>query len=230
MKTLLSSLLAFLIYFNAYAGGLPCLTYNISGTVTNATCVGLNNGSIKITDVGSVGGAFQTSTKPLLISEIFSNPNGNDSPFEFVELVATKNIDFSVTPYTVIFNNNGSAGANGWVQGGQITYAFSITTGTVTAGQVVYVGGSSMVATGTQLRVLNTSLGGDGGIGAFAGRHVLALPHQLRCDEVGVEFEAGDCRQPGPVRGQPSIGLFRLARSARGRLFIARLATPSLDG
>lgn len=162
MKTLLSSLLAFLIYFNANAG---CFTYNISGTVTNATCVGLNNGSIKITDVGSVGGAFQTSTKPLLISEIFSNPNGNDSPFEFVELVATKNIDFSVTPYTVIFNNNGTAGANGWVQGGQITYAFSITTGTVTAGQIVYVGGNSMVATGTQLRVLNTSLGGDGGIG-----------------------------------------------------------------
>lgn len=162
MKTLLSSLLAFLIYFNANAG---CFTYNISGTVTNATCVGLNNGSIKITDVGSVGGAFQTSTKPLLISEIFSNPNGNDSPFEFVELVATKDINFSVTPYTVIFSNNGTATTDGWIEGGQITYAFSITTGTVTAGQVVYVGGSSMVATGTQLRVLNTSLGGDGGIG-----------------------------------------------------------------
>ena len=37
-------------------------------------------------------------TKGLLISEIFTNPSGNDSPFEYVELIATTNINFATTP------------------------------------------------------------------------------------------------------------------------------------
>ncbi len=96
------------------------------------------------------------SNPGLLISEILTNPNGNDSPFEYVELIATQNIDFSVTPYSVVFANNGTATTNGWIAGGAITYGFNITSGTVKAGDVVYVGGSSMTPTGTKLRTINT--------------------------------------------------------------------------
>jgi hypothetical protein len=104
----------------------------------------------------------------LVISEIFVNPSGTDSPFEWVELVATTNIDFSVTPYTVITANNGNATASGWINGGTLTYAFEITTGTVAAGNVVYVGGTSMIPTGPRLREINTATtGGDGGIGSL---------------------------------------------------------------
>lgn len=87
---------------------------------------------------------------------MLTNPAGTDSPFEYVELIATQTIDFSVTPYAVVFSNNGTAIASGWIAGGTLTYGFSITTGTVNAGDVVYVGGSSMIPTGTKLRTINT--------------------------------------------------------------------------
>jgi hypothetical protein len=99
----------------------------------------------------------------LIISEALPNPAGTDSPFEFVELVATRTINFSVTPYTVVVCNNGTGNAQGWVSGGVLSYAFEINTGTVSAGNVVYVGGTSMVATGTILRSINTgTTAGDG--------------------------------------------------------------------
>ena len=103
--------------------------------------------------------------KSLLISEILTNPNGNDSPFEYVELLATTNINFVTTPHTIVFTDNGTATSNGWKAGSSVTYAFLINTGSVTAGQVVYVGGSSMAPLsngGLALRVKNTgSSNGD---------------------------------------------------------------------
>jgi predicted extracellular nuclease len=93
----------------------------------------------------------------LLISELLANPSGNDSPFEYVELIATQPIDFSVTPYAVVFSNNGTANTSGWIAGSALTYGFSITSGSVSAGDVVYVGGSSMIPTGTKLRMINTA-------------------------------------------------------------------------
>jgi uncharacterized protein (TIGR02145 family) len=95
-----------------------------------------------------------------------------------VELVATKTINFTLTPYTVIFSNNGMGTSKGWVEGNipsppprNSTYAFLIDSGIVQAGDVVYVGGNLMTPTGILLRVKNTSAdNGDGGIGgAFTG-------------------------------------------------------------
>jgi hypothetical protein len=106
----------------------------------------------------------------LLISEVLPNPGGTDSPFEFVELRATRTINFAATPYSLVVNNNGTANANGWIAGGGLTYGFNITTGTVNAGDVVYVGGSSMIATGPKLRTINTgTTAGDSFGNAAAG-------------------------------------------------------------
>src|SRR5688572_26201036 len=104
----------------------------------------------------------------LLISEYLANPSGTDSPLEFVELVATENINFALTPYSVVFGNNGTATANGWVAGGDVTYGFSITSGSVSRGDVVYVGGSSMAPTGTKLRVIDTATTPGDGFGNAA--------------------------------------------------------------
>jgi len=99
----------------------------------------------------------------LVISEFFINPSGNDLNLEWVELIATSNIDFTATPYTVVVNNNGTATANGWIAGGGLSYGFQINTGSVTAGQVVYVGGSGMAPTGTRIRTIDvTTTAGDG--------------------------------------------------------------------
>ncbi|WP_341903789.1 choice-of-anchor I family protein [Fluviicola taffensis] len=99
----------------------------------------------------------------LVISEFYINPPSSDNNLEWVELKATKNIDFSLTPYTVVVNNNGTATANGWIAGGTISYGFQISTGTVTAGDVVFVGGNGMVVTGTKIRIIDvTTTPGDG--------------------------------------------------------------------
>lgn len=111
-----------------------------------------------------------TQNPGLVISEIYCNPPGSDSPFEWVELKALKNIDFSQQPYTIVVNNNGTATGNGWVEGGSITYAFQINSGSITAGQVAYVGGSQMAPTGIQLRSIHTgTTAGDGFGNANAG-------------------------------------------------------------
>ena len=104
----------------------------------------------------------------LVISEILPNPAGTDSPFELIELVATRTINFTATPYTVVVCNNGTANASGWVAGGSLSYAFEVNTGTVNAGDVVYVGGSSMVTAGTVLRSINTGTTNGDGFGNFA--------------------------------------------------------------
>lgn len=110
---------------------------------------------------------ISTAQNPgLVISEILANPAGTDSCKEYVELIATQNINFSLTPYTIIVNNNGSANSNGWVAGGSLSYAFSINSGSISAGSVAYVGGSCMTPTASQLRTLNVKyLNGDWNIG-----------------------------------------------------------------
>jgi len=84
--------------------------------------------------------AFVTATSAgsaLLISEFLANPNGSpDSPREFVELLATENIDFHKTPYCVVFTSNGKADERGWVGGGSKTYGFNITSGIISRGGV----------------------------------------------------------------------------------------------
>ena len=143
----------------------------LTNTTQNVSCYGGNNGSI---NVSVASDTIPANYSPgLLISELHTNPSGNDSPFEWVEMVATDYINFTQTPYTVFVSNNSPATSKGWLQGGlssptvNSTYAFQISTGTVAPGDVVYVGGSSMAPTGTKLRVINTAnTGGDGGIGS----------------------------------------------------------------
>jgi len=104
----------------------------------------------------------------LIISEVHVNPAGNDSPFEYAEFRVSKYIDFSITPYSVVVCNNGTALSSGWISGGVLTYGFNINTGIVNAGDVVYVGGSSMAPMGVKIRAINTATANGDGFGTFA--------------------------------------------------------------
>lgn len=161
------------------------ITINYTTSTTPVTCYGGSDGSATITSI--TGGVyFNSSTKGLLISEVYANPLGTDSAYEFVELLATRFIDFSTTPYTVIFCNNGTATASGWIAGTSRSYAFQINSGTVNAGDVVYVGGTQMIPLTNRIRVINTvSTGGDGGIGNAATSGVLGNGG-VNCDGVAV--------------------------------------------
>lgn len=108
----------------------------------------------------------------IAISAFLPNTAGTDAPYEYVQLIATENIDFSATPYTVVWLNNGTATVKGWVVGGNVSYAFNLTSGTVNKGDVFYVGGSGKLINGSGstdisslnwIRAINTaSTAGDG--------------------------------------------------------------------
>jgi hypothetical protein len=71
---------------------------------------------------------------------------------------STQATNFSTTPYGVVFEDSTDTPSNGWITGGAVTYGFNITSGTVNAGDVVYVSGSSMAPVSTKLRTINTAI------------------------------------------------------------------------
>ncbi|KKO91906.1 hypothetical protein AAW12_08285 [Sphingobacterium sp. Ag1] len=89
------------------------------------------------------------------ISGFASDVKGGDGNYEYVQLLAIEDIDFSKTPYAVIVSNNANAStptgipAKGWATGGMRTYKLNITSGTVTKGQYFYVGGKYKLINGS---------------------------------------------------------------------------------
>ncbi|MEY4817205.1 MAG: hypothetical protein RLZZ162_4278, partial [Verrucomicrobiota bacterium] len=149
----------------ADAGTFDVVVTNAVGTATSTPAVSLT--------------VSAATAAPLVISGFMANPAGTDSPYEYVQLVATQPINFATTPYSVVFLNNGTAGANGWILGGATTYGITINTGSVAKGDVVYVGGSGKLINGvattdisgaTWLQAVNTSTAGSGfGSGSSSG-------------------------------------------------------------
>jgi hypothetical protein len=68
---------------------------------------------------------------------------------EYIQLLATRDIDFSVTPFSVVTHNTNSAylptgvPANGWATTGRRSYKFDLKTGTVSKGEYFYIGGNT---------------------------------------------------------------------------------------
>lgn len=91
---------------------------------------------------------------PIIITGFMSDVAGSDANNEYIQLMATQDIDFSVTPFSVITTNNAGAStptgypANGWATGGLRTYKMNLTSGRATKGTYFYVGGSSKLING----------------------------------------------------------------------------------
>ena len=111
-------------------------------------------------------GSLLAAQSQIIISGFLGNPASTDSPYEYVQLVATADINFATTPMAVVFAQNGTATASGWVAGGTLTYEMSLTSGSVSAGQTFYVGGSGKLINGsgstdisgqTWIRAINTA-------------------------------------------------------------------------
>jgi fibronectin-binding autotransporter adhesin len=127
-----------------------------------------------IASIATLAAGMPTSgfAHDIIISGYMGNPASTDSPYEYVQLIATKAIDFSTTNYSVVWNNNGTATTSGWVAGGSLSYGFNLTAGSVNAGDVFYVGGSGRLINGvgttdissaTWIRTIATgSVAGDG--------------------------------------------------------------------
>lgn len=117
---------------------------------------------------------------PAIISGYFANPSGTDANYEYIQFMATQDLDFRQKPFTVYATNNAGAStpagfpAAGWNTGGLRTYKFNITRGTVAKGQFFYVGGYKQIAgiSSTDISAANWALSklysdnaGDDGIG-----------------------------------------------------------------
>jgi len=98
----------------------------------------------------------------LIITGFLSDSRGSDGPvagtvsgvvthtggYEYVQLMALRDIDFAATPYALVIANNGTATVNGWASGGALTFKFNLSAGNAAKGSYIYVGGPSKVIAG----------------------------------------------------------------------------------
>lgn len=93
----------------------------------------------------------------IVISGYIGDVDGTDLDGEYMQFLATQDIDFSLTPYSVVIHNTSSgytpAGVptDGWAYGGTTgkrAYKFNLTSGTVSKGQYFYVGNSAKLING----------------------------------------------------------------------------------
>lgn len=87
-----------------------------------------------------------SSAQELLISGFQSDPKGGDGGYEYVQMLATKDINFVATPYSIVFSSNAGTASSatpldaGWATGGQRTIKWNITSGSVQKGKFFYFG------------------------------------------------------------------------------------------
>ncbi|MNK33262.1 hypothetical protein D3C87_517420 [compost metagenome] len=90
-----------------------------------------------------------------IITGWIADPMGTDANNEYIQFLATKNINFAETPFSVVTTNNAGASTpqiyptSGWALGDLRTYKFNLTSGTVSKGQFFYVGGSNKLINST---------------------------------------------------------------------------------
>lgn len=92
---------------------------------------------------------------PVIIAGFMSDLKGGDGNYEYVQLLATKDINFSSTPYSVVVTNNANTSTptgfptNGWAAGDKRTYKFNLTSGFAPKGTFFYVGGTGKMINGS---------------------------------------------------------------------------------
>lgn len=84
----------------------------------------------------------------MVITGYLTDPSGSDANNEYIQLKATRDIDFAATPFSVVTCNNAgilTPPTTGWAFGGVRSYKFNISSGTVKKGQFLYVGGNKRI-------------------------------------------------------------------------------------
>jgi hypothetical protein len=125
-------------------------------------------------------------TSDIIITGIMADPRGSDEKvkgnvtnystgvtivhkggYEYIQLMALKDIDFSKTPYSVVVCTNGAATSKGWAEGGKTTFKFNLTQGSATQGTFFYVGSAAKVIAGYWPDGLSTDISGANWIRAI---------------------------------------------------------------
>lgn len=116
----------------------------------------------------SLAVAIAANAQKVIITGAMFDPQGADAPattdadngnhanlggYEYIQLMATDDINFAITPYCVVrcVNTGSTTGApdNGWAETNSTrTFKFNIISGTVNKGEFFYVGGPDKTAGG----------------------------------------------------------------------------------
>ncbi len=113
---------------------------------------------------------------PIVITGYLVDPAGTDANYEYIQLMATRDIDFATKNFSLVTTNNAGAStptgfpANGWATGDLRTYKINITSGSVVRGQYFYVGankniwgaGSTDISSAFWVSKMYASSAGDG--------------------------------------------------------------------
>lgn len=99
---------------------------------------------------------------PIIITGFMSDVKGGDGNYEYVQCMATRDIDFSVTPFSLVTTNNAGASSpsgfpsKGWATGidaaagtNSRTYKFNLTSGFAAKGTYFYLGGTGKQINGS---------------------------------------------------------------------------------
>ncbi|QEH39524.1 DUF5689 domain-containing protein [Chitinophaga sp. XS-30] len=92
---------------------------------------------------------------PVIITGFMSDVKGGDGNYEYIQMMATEDIDFAATPYSVVVTNNANASkptgfpVNGWGTGDRRTFKFDLTSGFAAKGSFFYVGGTGKMINGS---------------------------------------------------------------------------------
>ncbi|WP_343534851.1 DUF5689 domain-containing protein [Pedobacter sp.] len=101
---------------------------------------------------------------PAIITALMCDPSGTDTNHEYIQFLATQDLDFRRNPFCVITTNNAGASnpnneapPRGWATGALRTYKFNITRGTVAKGTFFYVGGFKKINGSSSTDIAGTS-------------------------------------------------------------------------
>jgi hypothetical protein len=106
---------------------------------------------------------------PVVITGFMSDVFGGDGNYEYVQFMATRDINFATTPFSMVITTNANAAvptgfpSNGWATGNMRTYKMNMTTGTAAKGSYFYVGGSGKLINGAN----STNISGANWIRSF---------------------------------------------------------------
>jgi hypothetical protein len=129
----------------------PATNYANNGPYALAAYVGIPFGTAEggmefrtrsVDDIVNMG----ISSQDLLITGFQSDPKGGDGGYEYVQMLATTDINFTTTPYSIVFSTNSGNSSSatpldaGWATGGQRTIKWNITSGSVLKGKFFYFG------------------------------------------------------------------------------------------
>lgn len=153
---------------------IPFLS-NFTGIIFTSTTTTPQLWPRKAADI-TILAATAPKVAPIVITGYLVDPTGTDANYEYIQLLATKNINFATTNFSLVTTNNAGTAAptgfpaSGWATGGARTYKINMTSGSVTRGQYFYVGankniwgaGSTDISSSFWISKMYGSVAGDG--------------------------------------------------------------------